>query len=493
MPSPWRRSPLELADRCPDDWRALFDTDAEAARELDRLKSEVAWLTSTVRASLDAARSRSRYAGTVNFWIDVSVAGPPVPHQQRTGAGDQRVRSCAEPRPEFQAARRSITRAARDAPRSRHSREKRRRPLLHLLAGPPDPRRLGPAAPSARLLRPHDRRAGPGRTRAFRPARRERRQGSGSSRPSQEIAAAAAARQERIVGLAGVSDGGDLLFHEACHRAWRGDPGVACRFLSWSTAPRPCRGQPSRWADRYHAALRNAVCGASPWPAPTRCPDGCRARPDYSTWQRNNRWILHHAWATTTSGRVTVLALWNGEPGDGPGGVADMVATAQARGAEVVAWRPATLFGLSTPELPTPELPAPAADTASGPGAEQAPPGTDIGAGQSAITAPGDDAELAGGDRVLNLLWSSHRQWSLAADAAQSRLNQWRQRTLALLVAGPWPAALAAQTWLSSSVISAAAAASAPPCSRSPRGSRVWHSPQTRPSAGRAPGPPPRP
>ena len=59
------------------------------------------------------------------------------------------------------------------------------------------------------------------------------------------------------------------------------------------------------------------------------------------------------------------------------------------------------------------------------------------------------------------MLWSSHRQWSLAADAAQSRLNQWRQRTLALLVVGALAGALAAQTWLSSSFISAAAAVSA--------------------------------
>ena len=65
-------------------------------------------------------------------------------------------------------------------------------------------------------------------------------------------------------------------------------------------------------------------------------PSWLQGKRDYSTWQRNNRWILHHAWATTTVDRVTVLALWNGEEGDGPGGVADMVAAAQARGAWVV-------------------------------------------------------------------------------------------------------------------------------------------------------------
>ena len=195
--------------------------------------------------------------------------------------------------------------------------------------------------------------------------------------------------------------------------------------------------QASRWADRYHAALRNASKVLILAHTDT-LPGWLQTRPNYSTWQRNNQWILHHAWATTTSDRVTVLALWDGEPGDGPGGVADMVATAQARGAEVVSLDTVTLFGLPAPELPTAEVPA-----------------------APELPAPAADAEPAGGDRVLNLVWSSHRQWSLAAEAAKSRLNQWRQRTLALLVAGALAGALAAQTWLSSGFVSAAAAVSA--------------------------------
>ena len=389
---------LVLADRCPDDWQALFDTDAEAARELDRLKSEVDWLTSTVRASIDAARARSRYAGTVDFWIDVSMADL----RFLTGSEPERVTSAYEAAlsPVLgSGARRSISEQL-EMHRDLGILVENATPALALLAGPPDPqetlvRPLHPLVFSGHMIdapnRPHPR---------F-PASQEDVAAARIKQAIEEIAAAAAERQERIVGLAGVSDGGDLLFHEACHQL-----GVETQVL----LPVPelvyrataMSRQPSRWADRYHAALRNASAVLTLAHTDT-LPGWLQTRPNYSTWQRNNQWILHHAWATTTSGRVTVLALWNGEPGDGPGGVADMVATAQARGAEVVSLDTVTLFGLSTPELPTPELPAPAADTASGPGAEQAPPGTDIGAGQSAITAPGDDAELAGGDRVPEL------------------------------------------------------------------------------------------
>jgi Protein of unknown function (DUF4231) len=216
-------------------------------------------------------------------------------------------------------------------------------------------------------------------------------------------------------------------------------------------------GQASRWADRYHAALRNATKVLT-LARTDVLPGWLQARPNYSTWQRNNRWILHHAWATTTADRVTVVALWNGEAGDGPGGVADMVTSAQADGAEVVTLDTGTLFGLTGPE---PSQSYPAVDAASGPGPDEAQARTDIGAEQAAAVAPGQGTEAADKDRELGLLWHRHRQWSEAAAAAQSHLNQWRQRNLALLVLGALAGALAAQKLPSSVFVTAAAAVSA--------------------------------
>jgi len=51
-------------------------------------------------------------------------------------------------------------------------------------------------------------------------------------------------------------------------------------------------------------------------------------------------------------------------------------------------------------------------------------------------------------DRLLDLVWRSHRQWSLAADAARARLDRWRLWNLLLLVLGALAGAVAAQTWL---------------------------------------------
>ena len=71
----------------------------------------------------------------------------------------------------------------------------------------------------------------------------------------------AAAKQEdgvEVLGIAGASEGGDLLFHEACH-----DLGIQTHVL----LPVPelvyrataLSRQASRWAERYHAALQKAA------------------------------------------------------------------------------------------------------------------------------------------------------------------------------------------------------------------------------------------
>jgi hypothetical protein len=58
-------------------------------------------------------------------------------------------------------------------------------------------------------------------------------------------------------------------------------------------------------------------------------------------------------------------------------------------------------------------------------------------------------AEAAGPptDRVLDLVWARHRQWSTAASTARARLDRWRLWNLVLLVLGALASALSAQTW----------------------------------------------
>lgn len=452
---------LALADRCADDWRTRFDTDAEAARELEHLGAEVAWLTSTVRASLDADRARSRYTGAVDFWLEVSAADL----RFLTSKDPERVVSA------YEAALSPVLGSG--ARRSIQDQLEMYRDLGILVANAEAALALFTEPPEQDTVRVHplvfcghmiDE---PGRVPPRFPASQEKTAGDRIEQAIREIRDAANGRQERIIGIAGVADGGDLLFHEACQRL-----GVKTEVL----LPVPERvyrataisRQTSRWADRYYTALSSAETVRTLARTDTP-PRWLQARPSYSTWQRNNRWILHHAWATTTADRVTVLALWNGEAGDGPGGVADMVVAAQATGAEVVILNTVTLFSLPAPEPPQD---APVADAAAEPeagadpakadkGGEQARVEADKSSEEATAEARNQDAEGAVGDRMLAQVWRSHQQWSRAADAAQARLNKWRGRNLALLVLGALAGAVAAQAWANSAVTTSFAVTSA--------------------------------
>jgi hypothetical protein len=64
-------------------------------------------------------------------------------------------------------------------------------------------------------------------------------------------------------------------------------------------------------------------------------------------------------------------------------------------------------------------------------------------------------------DRLLELVWHRHRQWSVAATSARARLDRWRWCNLALLVTGALAGALAAQTWLDPGPATGAAAVAA--------------------------------
>jgi hypothetical protein len=64
-------------------------------------------------------------------------------------------------------------------------------------------------------------------------------------------------------------------------------------------------------------------------------------------------------------------------------------------------------------------------------------------------------------DRILNMVWQKHRQWSRAAADAQQSLRRSRLSNLLLLILGAIAAAFAAQSWLDSADTAIAAVVSA--------------------------------
>lgn len=437
---------LELAGRSPDDWQHRFETRALADRELERLRSEVAALTCTVRAAIAAARAQSRRTGSTDVWIEVSAA-------------DLRFLTSDEPQRVTSAYQEAMTPLLSPGHR-RSIREQiemfgdlgifteKAGPALGVLGQPEGPSRatIRPLVFSGHMIDAPDR-AAP----RF-PADREQAASEQLTAAIREIKAAADRQGEQLIGMAGASDGGDVLFHEACAglgidtEVFLPVPELAYRATAMSGVP--------GWVERYHAVLRRVrekarekdekEDGVHILARSDRLPPWLQGRAGYSTWQRSNQWILHHAWATTTVDRVTVLALWNGEPGEGRGGTANMVDIAQAQGADVIVLETGKIFGLAGPQ-PPPAPPEQVTNAAPGP------------------AAAAQDRTAAGGDSVLREVWQKHQRWSGAADAAQRSLNRWRLSNLALLVLGAIAAAFAAQTWLASAAATSLAVISAGP------------------------------
>jgi hypothetical protein len=127
-------------------------------------------------------------------------------------------------------------------------------------------------------------------------------------------------------GLAGGASGGDLIFHECCEEL-----GIPTRMLlalppqefeAESVAP----AGPG-WVNRFRALLHRA--------GPSRVSvmkagEGETGNP----WEAANLWMIDQA--TALAGEQALLALWDGQAGDGPGGTEHLLAVARERGVRVL-------------------------------------------------------------------------------------------------------------------------------------------------------------
>lgn len=128
------------------------------------------------------------------------------------------------------------------------------------------------------------------------------------------------------LGLCGGAAGGDLLFAEACLA--RGAalelriPRHLEAFLEESVNP---AGE--AWRRHFFSAAQHPSARLLVAPAIIGEADHVHAR--------RNLWELHAALAWGATRRTALLALWDGRPGDGPGGTADMVDRARRAGLDV--------------------------------------------------------------------------------------------------------------------------------------------------------------
>jgi len=147
--------------------------------------------------------------------------------------------------------------------------------------------------------------------------------------PAAKVEAAAQAirvRLDRIgaaagdLGICGGACGGDLLFAEAClERGMRLELQLARaepQFLAESVT---FADPDHRWEQSFLDVKANA--GTTMLVMPDELGPGPK---DVSVHDRCNRWMLYSALSQGLR-KVSFVALWNGEPGDGPGGTQHMI------------------------------------------------------------------------------------------------------------------------------------------------------------------------
>jgi hypothetical protein len=128
------------------------------------------------------------------------------------------------------------------------------------------------------------------------------------------------------LGIAGGANGGDMLFHEVCREL-----GVPTQVLltlppGLFIAESVAGGGPG-WIKRFNELLEThpdtQILGDS-----KELPRWMGPRSDYDVWQRTNIWILTEALASGAP-NTSLVALWDGRTGDGPGGTKHMVELAK--------------------------------------------------------------------------------------------------------------------------------------------------------------------
>jgi hypothetical protein len=133
-------------------------------------------------------------------------------------------------------------------------------------------------------------------------------------------------------GIAGAASGGDILFHQVCDE-------LSIPTRIFLALPRDEYIQSSvAHAGPEWIAEFDRLCASRPVRVLSNSkelPRWLQDKPDYSIWQRSNLWMQFHALAVGGS-NVSLIALWNGARGDGPGGTEDMVKKAAERGARTI-------------------------------------------------------------------------------------------------------------------------------------------------------------
>lgn len=313
---------ISLADDHPDEWELKYDTQPAAIQELEKLKEKRQGLVNSVQASLEAEKRRLDKEGKTNIWFEISVAdfaGLTDKKPARVAAKYKRALEGSKPF-HCEAARRqlriyeqlnvlpdNVKAALTVIPKVGKESEE----ICHYILF------------TGHMIDKPDRKIP-----RFPPAK--------ETAVRQKIMTALLEEKDKatagLKGIAGGACGGDILFHELCAELgiktelYLALPPDIFRTTSVAFAG-------NNWVDRFHKLfkkLKSHVLSDT-----EKMPKWLQKKNGYNVWMRNNLWELN---STLVNGgmNMSMIALWDGKGGDGPGGTEHMVKEARNRNANVI-------------------------------------------------------------------------------------------------------------------------------------------------------------
>jgi hypothetical protein len=325
----------ELIGQEQEAWKETFDSDAKAAQAEEDLKTSRDRLAGAVGLSLEAAEEASVNSGNPDIWLAVSKADYlflTAKKDAAAAAAYERVAAGLQP---FE---RGSVRDQLEMFVELNVRADRARLCLKKLGAatqPPPPLRQVILFTGHMIDKPD-------RKESRFPASEEPRARAAIEREVRQLVEALSGP---ALGVAGGANGGDILFHEICASLK-----IPTRVLLTLpegpfTAKSVAGGGGPGWIGRFNSLMtshpaKNEVQVLS---GSEDLPSWMRAPAAYDVWQRTNIWLLEEALASGAP-NLSLIALWDGKSGDGPGGTKDLVELAEKHGVNTILLDTTTLF-----------------------------------------------------------------------------------------------------------------------------------------------------
>jgi tetratricopeptide (TPR) repeat protein len=314
-----------LAMALPEVWSESFEDDEEAARQLKKEGDELVKLRGSVMLSLEAAKARIERARKPDMWFSITLADLACLTSDRPSFVVNQYRKALAGAQDFEidAVRRQLALYEQLGVETENVVE-----ALKAIPVPEASEDVSEKPPHTLLFTGH-RIDAPNRKKPRFPANKEA-EARAAIKDAVEKELARGGGQ--VIGIAGGASGGDILFHEICAE-------LNIPTTLYLAMPRDeyvkesVRDAGPRWVDRFdrlYERLPRRELGKS-----KELPRWLQNKPDYSIWQRNNLWTLYNTLARG-SRYATLIALWDGCTGDGPGGTQDMVNRADESGAKTI-------------------------------------------------------------------------------------------------------------------------------------------------------------